>query len=235
MSTNCHHASATPAAMHGVEPTRAVPGGPVPTGIALPPLLVRQALDRCDAYIEVLAHQHLTAMGLRSGAAPLPPGGALLVRSFTIDGAESRDMYDEHPGLAYFKVRISRRYRVSRYWTMEEAMRRSLAAFERMQREHRRQDGDPLDWDGRFAPDTIVLHDQYGTPVQEWRDGHWCDDLPAPERLAGLREGVAGLRAEAAIEAGWDNHETARALRLQADRIERRVAMAARLYDTARP
>ena len=76
-----------------------------------------------------------------------------------------------------------------------------------------------------FSPNTVEILDQQNVRVLS---GHFQSGLtwekPATEKEAAeIKQNAAAIRQQAREEGGWDNHETSRQLRAQADRLETRI------------
>lgn len=156
----------------------------------------------------------------------------LFVRTIELHGPVCRDMYDHAPGFAYFYTEGIEIIDAPFYcrlshamWLGEEALRAAEAALK----------DDEEEYDGRFSPSSIVLKDQFGNVVQEYRTNYlgngqyttgWIVDLPQEEEWTKLESRARDLDSEAAIEIGWDNFETGKGLRQQADSLRRRVSIA---------
>lgn len=71
-----------------------------------------------------------------------------------------------------------------------------------------------------FSPDLFVIRDQVRRLVlvgHVWGLGiRWCEPVSSDDEVVRVRAEVDQTCREASFEAGWDNHETARQLRLRA-------------------
>jgi hypothetical protein len=145
-----------------------------------------------------------------------------------VEGSVCRDMYDEHPGLAYFYQTGHRC--VPLQYALPMATAKVVAEHE-WARLHpaSAEDDDPDDWeeyDGQFTPERVLLLARDGTTVQCFENGQWVRDfVPAAQWEAELAR-AAELSSEASFEAGWDNFGTAERLRERASVIRRNVAIA---------
>lgn len=147
----------------------------------------------------------------------------LYVDHCVIHGSVCCDMYDEHPGFAYFYRDGSLSADLTPYRHLADAQQHALEIWH-AQRKDDEEDKD--EWDGKFtAGATIVLKDQFGRPIDEF-DGKSWSLIEPEERWPELLEQVRTLRSEAHFESGWDNASTAADLRRRADKLERAVQIA---------
>lgn len=155
----------------------------------------------------------------------------LFATSFEIRGQVCRDMYDHVPGFAYFYTNGVRRFTLPPYTSLSNAKQHAIKQLRAMIEEFGDEDEE---YDGQFTPTYIVLFDQFKRVIQESTDIDstdaisWKTDYPSQEEWGTLEQRASELASEAALEAGWDNHDTATRLRAQYDAIHRKV-QAARL------
>lgn len=156
----------------------------------------------------------------------------LFVRTIELHGSTCRDMYDHAPGYAYFYTEGIETINAPSYCRLSHAMWLGEEALKAAQTALR---DDEEEYDGRFSPSSIILKDQFGDVVQEYRTNYlgngqyttgWIIDLPLENEWAQLESHASELDSEAAIEIGWDNFETGKGLRQQADSLRRRVSIA---------
>ncbi|RQR65552.1 hypothetical protein DIE18_03640 [Burkholderia sp. Bp9125] len=148
------------------------------------------------------------------------------VASIVVEGSLCMDMYDEHPGLAYFYRTIRRCLPIPHALPLATA--KLIAQRDWARRKHESEaDEDPwAEYDGQFTASRILLLAHDGTVLQCYEDERWVTDFVAPAEWDALLTHAADLESEAAIEAGWDNFSTADSLRSSATAIRRRVSMA---------
>lgn len=156
--------------------------------------------------------------------------GALLrsymqVATIIIEGQVCRDMYDEHPGLAYFYTAGLERVYLPRVVPLVAAQAFAEAAWRRRQLRVADQD-ERAQYDGQFTPTRILLLDRDRSILQCFENERWVTEFDAPEQWPELLATARELYAEAAVESGWDNFSTAASLRERADDLRRRVAIA---------
>lgn len=159
----------------------------------------------------------------------------LFVKTIEIHGSVCRDMYDHAPGFAYFYTDGLRCFKAPPYCRLSQAMELSVQMLKQAKQEAREEaDGDEQ-YDGKFSPQSIVLRDQFGHVVQEykWRkdaDGQskhcWLHQLPTPDECHTMEKRASELASEAAVESGWDNFSTAEGLRNHAEALQRKVSVA---------
>lgn len=146
------------------------------------------------------------------------------VHEIVIEGSVARDMYDEHPGFAYFFVDASERYTAA--CSMSRAKEIALDLFERACAQNELEEETEGTYDGQFCPSAILLRDQFGNVVQKYSAGSWQSNLPAESEWAFLEEKASALEDEASEEARWDNFDSANRLRARARALRQSVEMA---------
>lgn len=151
----------------------------------------------------------------------------LYVRSISIKGQEARDMYDEHPGYAYYYSDTSEVIEdVPAYCSISQAKEIAACEFTKlMDIANARAEEDQCS-DGDFTPHSIILRDQFGQPLMEYSKGKWQDEMPAEGEWPAMLEEADRLSAEASEESRWDNFDTSRGLSNRADALRRRVTCA---------
>ncbi|ARL04392.1 hypothetical protein BOC44_21760 (plasmid) [Burkholderia pseudomallei] len=162
---------------------------------------------------------------VRAKAVAVKDGPAVVTR-ISMLGHESREMYDEYPGLEYFKVATGRDFRLSE----AHPVRLAIYVAERLWASFRRDSGggdlDGEEYDGRFLPSKILLRDAAGGVVQQFDGRSWITEFPAPQEWPLLMARASELESEASGEARWDNFCTSEYLREQARDLRNRVAIA---------
>lgn len=117
---------------------------------------------------------------------------------------------------------------LGRAWTVAEVMEIAAAAWLEDEWAPRQEDRDYYDSDfGRdmgpvsFSPRMFIIQDNERRRVLtgDARAMSWYAHVTDPAELARIAAEQQSLREEAAIESGWDNFETARQLRVQADNL----------------
>ncbi len=175
----------------------------------------------------------------RTNGTAVAQNAPLYVKTIVLHGQLCQDMYDSHPGYAYFYTDSWESFPVPSCCSLTTAMKASLKLLRMKQKEIGTED----EYDGLFRPSSIILLDQLGNAVQEFREtyivngqyrGAWLKELPAESEWAALENKAGMLDNEAAVESGWDNFETARSLRNSAQKI-RRVVQIARVSHQALP
>lgn len=157
--------------------------------------------------------------------AAVQPG---LVMDITIEGSELRDMYDEHPGLAYFTSSTSRGVEIQKPLLLAEAMTVAMAAWNEVAR---REDGnepgaEDSEYDGQFTAERIVLLNVAREVVQQYNGHEWITEFAPSDEWDSLLGRAKALDAEAAEESRWDNFSTSGRYRDQARDLRRQVSMA---------
>mgnify|MGYP001063825888 FL=1 len=165
--------------------------------------------------------------------------GPTLVATASVKGWVDRDMYDEHPGLAYFRTTTGMDVELG-LLTLDQAKAAMTVAFlERAWHGEwfdraRRSDDDGLATD----VSGLLLKDNLGHVVAEARVD--CDCSDPQEAVVWLastamtdRESdcelakAKELESDASEEARWDNFDSANSLRGQAASLRRRVEITA--------
>jgi hypothetical protein len=153
------------------------------------------------------------------------------VTSIVVEGRMCRDMYDEHPGLAYFYVDAIQRVQIPQPLSMEEARALAEAKWRELHPPVSPGVQDVPDEefdeaDGQFTPTRIVLLDGNRTVMQRLDSDGWMTDFASPDQWEALLAQARAMESEASVEAGWDNFSTAEGLRADATRMRRRVSIA---------
>lgn len=148
----------------------------------------------------------------------------LYVFEICINGQVARDMYDEHPGYAFYYSDSSECLEdVPAYCSISRAKEIAIREFTKLALMSSEREST---YDGDFTPYSIVLSDQFGGPLMEYANGKWLDDLPSEAEWPALLEQATHLADEASEEARWDNFETSKALSHRAEAIRRRIKCA---------
>lgn len=188
---------------------------------------VEQAVYAAKVALSLPASQEdvdLALLQVREGAIRYPS-------KIIIMGRTCREMYDDHPGLAYFYSDSNKQYSVPRPATMANCQARALELFHKLQDAANASE----EHEGLFVPDYIVLKDQLGNVIHEYGSFRglsgnykvgWIDNLPTEDTWPALLAEASRLDSEGSVESGWDNFETARQLHEQAAEIRRRIDMA---------
>lgn len=151
------------------------------------------------------------------------------VASIVVEGRVCRDMYDEHPGFAYFYVDGRRRVAIREALPITEAMTVAETVWQRLQAESAAEDAND-EYDGQFTANRIVLLAAGGAVMQCFEGNSWATEFDAPDQWPALLAQAGELDAEASFEAGWDNFSTAEGLRARATNLRRRVSMSQAHY-----
>ncbi|WP_217550218.1 hypothetical protein [Pantoea sp. GbtcB22] len=147
-------------------------------------------------------------------------------KPFSVD-VEGRAEYPEDDPIFGTYWRDSTMH-LGRAWSIAEAMAIAAAAWLEDEWDARKEDHDYYDSDfGRdmgpvsFSPRIIIIHDSERRRVLtgDARKMTWYAHVTDPVEIARIAEEQQVLREEAAMESGWDNFETARQLRVQADKL----------------
>ncbi|WP_232456435.1 hypothetical protein [Burkholderia ubonensis] len=146
------------------------------------------------------------------------------VASIVVEGRVCRDMYDEHPGFAYFYVDGRRQLPIRKPLPMPEAMAVAEDAWRQLRVESTSEDADD-EYDGQFSASRILLLASDGAVLQCLDEAGWVTEFDAPDQWPALLSQASELDAEASFEAGWDNFSTAEGLRARATNLRRRVSM----------
>lgn len=186
------------------------------------------ALLRLRHHIAHSTEMHRKALGLDArmqlvaAARQQALHGPLYVDQIEIRGRTSRNMYDAHPGYAFYSTDDSVLVDVPPYCGISRAKALAVTAFSAMRET---DDASRETHDGDFTPQSIVLRDQFGGALGTYCLGKWDDatDIGATAALLG----EAGRLEDAAVEESrWDNFETARSLRAKATLLRERVQCA---------
>lgn len=109
-----------------------------------------------------------------------------------------------------------------------DSLAEAIASVERFAGQDRFETGD--DDAMGFEPRLFVIIDSEQCQVlagEPWRRGiRWCDPVASDGEARLVVAKASKLRGEAAFEAGWDNHSTARDLRFRASVLEGRLVHA---------
>lgn len=148
-------------------------------------------------------------------------------------GTEFRDMYDDHPGLAYFTVDTVREFSLPAYCSMKIARAKAIAIYQELKVSQccEYADHDPVE--GDFSPLRFVILDQFNRTLDEVSALHLADDSEKyweSFHLQGIEVDRIAAEAEAteraaAEEARWDNIDTANGLRNAASRLRRLISI----------
>lgn len=158
------------------------------------------------------------------------------ITRIVVEGSVCRDMYDEHPGLAYFYVQSHREVPIPHALPITSS---KLIAEREWARRHPPEaagedDQEPwTEYDGMFTATRILLQARDSSVVQCLERGEWERDFPPATEWDSMLKRATDLSHEASVEAGWDNFSTAENLRSRATDLRRAVAMA-RAQTTAR-
>lgn len=197
---------------------------------------VAAAILQLNVAVEKSAMNALNAIGLKAGhegvalaEKQMAEESPLYVKTVVLRGRMCRDMYDEHPGFAYFYTDALESVDAPPYCSLSKAMHLSVPMLTKAQQEIEDE------YDGQFSPSSIVLLDQFGEPLQEYVERYlgegrysmgWLEDLPPEEEWAAMEERAKALDSEGSYETGWDNFETGRQLHAQAASLRCTVQMA---------
>ncbi|MEX3983779.1 hypothetical protein AB4Y45_32875 [Paraburkholderia sp. EG287A] len=149
------------------------------------------------------------------------------IARIVVEGSLCRDMYDEHPGFAYFYLDAQRDVPIPHALPLTTS--KLIAEREWVRHHPPVADGDDDAWeeyDGMFTATRILLLARDASPVQCYERGEWKRDFPAPAEWESMLNRATDLSSEASVEAGWDNFSTAENLRRTATALRRSVAMA---------
>jgi len=153
----------------------------------------------------------------------------MLVDRIVIEGRTCRDMYDEHPGFAYFYVDSSRHVEMPEMLPLTQAQAKAEDAWKQFAADDN-EANDFEEYDGQFTPSRVVLQASNGAVLQCFENGRWVSEFDAPDTWDALLATAAANESEASFEAGWDNFSTAETLRHAATGLRRRVTMAMAHY-----
>lgn len=151
------------------------------------------------------------------------------VVSITIEGRVCRDMYDEHPGFAFFYTNGQETVPVPRPLSLHAGRILAEVWWHKL-RAQTAADDDQEERDGQFSPTRMVLYARGGAVVQVFERGEWVREFDAPDTWPALLARADADSSEAAVEAGWDNFSTAEGLRASATRLRRRVTISQAHY-----
>lgn len=156
----------------------------------------------------------------------------LYVKTIVLRGELYRDMYDEHPGLAYFSTNHQRTFPVQNNCGLANAMELSVKLLKEAQDESAADE----EYDGQFVAESIILLDQFDHAVQEFSQQYlgkglyakksWRGQLPPESEWSAIEEKARVLISEASEESRWDNFDTARKLEARAAEMRRLVEIA---------
>lgn len=131
---------------------------------------------------------------------------------FTIQlkGYSDQPIYDEHPLLGTFRTRWTDVYQ--QHQTLKEAIEAVLALAKQ------------AEWPSdTFIPDAFFITDHEKKLVLSgaFKEAgvSYFEPIFDDKQIEDIQEECSKLRSEASFEGGWDNHETARCLRHQADML----------------
>lgn len=144
--------------------------------------------------------------------------------SIVVEGQVCRDMYDEHPGVAYFYVDGRQQLALLKALSVPDAMEIGQAAWHRLRGEAA-QEETAQEYDGQFTATRLLLVAESGAVVQCFDGDCWATEFDSPEEWTGLLAKASELEADASFEAGWDNFSTAEGLRARAAALRRRVSI----------
>jgi hypothetical protein len=153
----------------------------------------------------------------------------MLVDRIVIEGRVCRDMYDEHPGFAYFYVDSCRHVAMPEMLSLTQAQAKAEEAWKQFAADENEVE-DFEEYDGQFTPSRVVLQASDGSVLQCFENGRWAAEFDAPDTWDTLLATAKAKQSEASFEAGWDNFGTAETLRNAATALRRRVSMAMAHY-----
>lgn len=195
-----------------------------------------EAMCRIVHRIEQSAVDALRSLGLPADTAGVQVAfnrmrdeAPLYVASIVLHGSLQQDMYDEHPGLAYFTTDTFRKRIAPRHCGMRRAQAQALALLRQAEEEC----GDEDD-DGRFIPRSVSLVDRFGRTLQQYvlsdfgpgEASGWLESVPDASEWPVLLAEAERLSESAASESRWDNFDSARSLRNQATQLRTLVSIA---------
>ena len=155
----------------------------------------------------------------------------LYIGEISLRGKLYQDMYDDHPGLAYFNIDIAKSIEVHKYCTLSEAKQ---IGFQLLIDARKEIEDEEID-DGLFIPSSIVLLDQFGNEVQEFcsrylGDGQyiegWLEEIPSEDECAEFEIKAKKYDSEGSEESRWDNFDSARNCHKKANILRRNIAIA---------
>lgn len=189
--------------------------------------------------IERLALNALRELGLPADRSALNQAidrmaaeSPLWVQTIVLRGQVCQDMYDEHPGLAYFYSDAKEVFEAPPYCPLSRAVEISSKILADAQL----LTGHEEECDGLFCPSSIALLDQFGNTVQESsprndvvgsQSSEWLTDFPCRSDWPALEIEAKKLDSEGRIESSWDNFDTGRRLHAEAARLRRSIQIAA--------
>lgn len=147
------------------------------------------------------------ARSVRNDEAPL------FVHKIAITGQTSHEMYDEHPGLAYYQTTNTHTYKAPPYCGLAQARDLADRMVEKMREATRGQE----ESEGDFSPSTVQLQDHAGRTLQVFdqdattRQKAWLAPV-TPEKAVELVAQAGEMRRDASEEMRGDNFETSRRL-----------------------
>lgn len=152
-----------------------------------------------------------------------------------IVGEGSYDMYDHAPGVAYYSRDEQRSVVAPAYTDLETLKRIALAEFQQYEAKSLGET-----YDGMFTPIEIRIKDG-GETLDLYASRHrpgvraicvWLsdsDDLIPPSDWQDVGTKLESLRSEASLDAAWDNFDSARKLRNEADWLKEKLKLSQRL------
>ncbi|ARL04391.1 hypothetical protein BOC44_21755 (plasmid) [Burkholderia pseudomallei] len=163
--------------------------------------------------------------------------GPALVTLISIHGQESRDMYDDRPGVAYFGVARARNFPLREPLPLNQAMEVAEEEWTKLRNENGLDDPDIKQYDRQFSPSKILLLDAAERVVQQFNGREWVIDIAAPDEWPALLARASELEAMSSDEARWEDYSyTSARLSEQARDLRNRVSIAqASLELTAGP
>ncbi|WP_186214638.1 hypothetical protein [Burkholderia gladioli] len=151
-----------------------------------------------------------------------------LVLSIEFEGSVCRNVYDDHPGLAYFDAPQSRKIAIPEPLPLKYAMDFAVAEWNRNHgdRDNSESDADARGRDGKFTPSKIVLFNAVDAVVQEFDGSRWVTELAPESEWSKMIERADVLDSDGSRESGWDNFATAERYHRQATSLRRQVSIA---------
>lgn len=143
----------------------------------------------------------------------------LFVNTISITGETSRNMYDDHPGLAYYQTTNTYTFEAPPYCGLAKGRELAESHMKKMVSDYKENANS--DQDGTFYPYTMTLLDHANRPLQsfgrdeEQRKNTWLTPV-APEKTVELASKALTMNHDANEEIRGDNFESARHLRNQA-------------------
>lgn len=152
-----------------------------------------------------------------------------------IIGEVAYDMYDHAPGMAYYSRDEERSVVAPAFKDLETLKRIALAEFEQYEAESLGET-----YDGMFTPLEIRIKsgsetlDLYASrprcgvrTIRVWLSD--SDDLMSSSDWHDVGTKIESLRSEASLDAAWDNFDSARKLRNEADWLEEKLKLSQHL------